>query len=169
MQNMDFLCAACSGSPILFLAGVLMILVGLRDLARCTRAYWRLKSTERTWSSTTGRIVSGEALGTPFHSLNVRYEYSARGQRYAGTRISDGAVVIPALRIEMVLKGQFSAGREVKVFYNRLNPAYATLDLELRPPRVRDFMVGSLFMVMGSGLISGSIWFWIMLLRALGD
>jgi hypothetical protein len=157
----------CPVSLIGLLAGILAILVGQRDLARHVRDYWQLRSTENTWSSTTGRIVSSEALGTPFHSLNVRYEYSVGGQRYVGTRLSDSAIVIPASQIETVLKEQYSAGHEVRVCYNRLNPAHATLDLEVRPARVRDFAVGGLLIVMGSGLTIGLIWFWIMLFRAL--
>jgi hypothetical protein len=171
MQNMNDLCVI-SVSLVLLLAGILMILVGLRDLAQCARAYWRLRSTKHTWSTTTGQIVSSEAmlptLRKPFHSVNVRYEYSVGDQRYVGTRIRDSDVVIAASRIEMVLKEQFSAGHEVKVFYNLLNPAHATLDLELRPACVRLIMVGGLSILLGSGLIYAVIWFWIMLFKTFG-
>jgi hypothetical protein len=161
-----------SVSLMLLLAGILAILVGLIDLARCIRTYWRFRSTQHTWSTTTGQIVSSEALpstlGPPFRSVNVRYGYSVGSQRYLGTRIRDREVVIPAWQAETILKEQYSAGREVRVSYNRLNPAHATLDLELRPARVRDFVVGGLLMVMGSGLIYAVIWFWIMLFKTFG-
>jgi hypothetical protein len=165
---MDGLCVA---SLFLISAGLAMLVRGLGRVANLSYAAW-CRHSRQHWPTTPGIIVRAEAvqptLSQPFHRLEITYAYTVYGQEYTGTRISDSEAEIAPSQIETVLRDHYPVGKRIVVYYDVLDPARALLYPALPLP-IRRGITGIVLLVMGSGLLYGTFWFWSVVLPGMID
>lgn len=119
---------------VLIIVGILG-LVALGILFRMIRT-WQAAGTSKSWSSTTGRVLSATVAarrnpgrnGVSYYPVVV-YEYNIDGQHYTGNRLGFGSPV--GVGIQAVVAqglGKYPVGSNLPVYYNPNNPADAVLE-----------------------------------------
>jgi Protein of unknown function (DUF3592) len=116
---------------------------------------WRSKAMSAaavSWPSTEGSIVSVEfddaqdGSSTTSYQTNIKYAYTVRGTRYESSRIAFGYSASISRTSEYAFFNSLKAASSLRVRYNPVRPAEATLDCWPGEPR-------------GSGLIGfGLLW-----------
>ena len=105
-----------------FLVGTL-ILLGAVNLG----IEWYDDDKSRTWPKTSGRIIKIEE-DCNLRGKGVDYEFTVAGEAIIGHRIAFLDTFIPkSVNRSKWVKGKYSVGQEVTVYYNQNNPHNSSL------------------------------------------
>jgi hypothetical protein len=139
------------------------VMIGVLILAVVVKM--REVKAARTWQTARGKITRSEVRAKKVNDTNrrgqktvnypaVTYEFSIKGRRYTGERISL-AEIIPESEIEPTLE-RYPLGAEVTVYYNPSNPNQSVLE---RDPPV-DLWEGlrGVFLFFGGGAVLVVLW-----------
>ncbi len=122
---------------ILMIVGVGIIVAGVLGLQKAQdSADWPEVSGRILSSSVDSRMKSGSINQKPkkrnrkrrLYFPKIRYEYSVKGKTYTGTRISYGDSESENQARARRISNQYSAGKEVRVFYSPSDPQECLLE-----------------------------------------
>jgi hypothetical protein len=117
-----------------FLIGALLLIVGMRELARGVMSRSWAKTTGTVTSSTVKAVRSLSWRGGYFWEPRISFRYAVAGQQYTGSKYSasDQSVCYTEAGARRIAEKYFS-GQVVDVYYQETQPDGAILQPGIRP------------------------------------
>jgi hypothetical protein len=152
------------GSTVMLATGAVFALVGF-GFASSTVRQRRRAGEAAKWPTASAEVISSEVVEETSRDSDghlethymprVWYSYEAGGQSHKSDRIRFASLYYGTHRKAAKKAAEYPAGRTIQVRYDPADPASATI--ETVKPSALTIVFGGIFMLLGAGILLGSL------------